>query len=217
MCVAVHYSVAALSTLLLIPVTGCIALKDSVPPVPQAPLIAQWRPRYASSVCVRNPTREDFKDVTNRWELERKIQSGRQNAHRLAQILTQCRLFREITVSNFAPCTNALVIQALPNNPQYADADSPWLLLYGGVIPIYDRADEGVRFKFVKGGTNDFIFQWSTQSVLGFWAPFVAAVGPGWRLGSIIGWRHVADDSLYWNELRSALIEGMDRTDAVRE
>ncbi len=192
---------SALFVLLLLFLTGCAAIKNGVPPAPQAPLIAQWHPRYPISVCVRIPTQEEFGRKFSKYEREL-------SAYRLTNILTECRLFKEVTVSNIA--TNALFIEALPNAPQSADADSAWLLLTLGIIPLYNCEDESVRFRFLQGDGTEFVFPWTQETLIGFWAPFVA-IAPSWHL-KFIG-QKLAPDSPYWSALRSALIEKMDGID----
>jgi hypothetical protein len=207
-CRALHAGWALPSLLLVILLSGCVALKNPVPEVPQPTVAAGWKTRYAFSVWVRTPIQNGFKGETNAFDPSAEAQYG---ACRLADILSRCRLFQEVVVSNSAPGSNVVMIEALPNAPPYADPDEAWLMLYGGVIPVYDCVDEGVRFRFVNGGTNDFVFPRTTESVIGFWVPFVAAVGPGWRFGWFFNWRSLASDSPYWSDLRSSLIQAMDR------
>jgi hypothetical protein len=196
--------------MILVPFTGCVAIKNAVSEKPQASLVSQWQPRYSSSVCVRIPTLEEMDAITNSWERQANIHFASLNAYRLAKILAEIRLFKEVTVSSVAAIsTNVLVIQALPNDPPVADPNDPWLLLYGGVVPIYECFDESVRFRFLQGSRKEFVFPWKKRSLMGVWAPVVAAVGSGWYLRL----QHTASESKYWCELRSALIEEIDRAD----
>jgi hypothetical protein len=149
--------------------------------------------------------------LTNKWERQANMDFASENAHRLASILAECRLFKEVTVSRDADvATNALVIQALPNDPPVADADDAWLMLYCGVVPIYECSDESVRFRFLQGSRKEFVFPWKEQSLIGVWAPVVALAGPGWHLGFPV--LRPLPESQYWSALRSALIEEMNRT-----
>ena len=134
------------------------------------------------------------------------MECDRSDANRLAEILAKCRLFKGVTVSDVA--TNDLVIQALPNR-QIDDPDDAWLFMYGTVVPIWFHFNEGVRFKFLQGGTNEFVFPWTRQLVFGFWAP-VVAVAPGWHFGIVAP---PSTDSPYWSDLRAAVIKEMDQTD----
>jgi hypothetical protein len=207
------FRTAGLATMLLLPFTGCVAIKNAVPEKPPASLISQWQPHYASSACVRIPTLEEVNAITNRWERQANVHFASQNADRLARILAECRLFKEVTVSSVAEgATNVLVIQALPNDPPVADPDDAWLMLYGGVVPIYECFDESVRFRFLQGSRKEFVFPWKKQSLVGVWAPVVAEVGSGWHLGLTV--QRPVSESQYWSKLRSALIAEMDRTDA---
>ena len=203
-----------LAVLLPVLTSGCIAIKNQAPLAPDPSQLAQWRTRYSSSVWVRVPIEEQLRSATNSLEHDWKVESARLNARRLAETLEQCRLFKEVVVSDSASGTNVVVIEALPNSPSYADPDAAWLLLYGGLIPLYVRVDEGVRFRFVNGEGNDFVFPWTEQSVIGFWAPFAAAVGHGWRFG--VGSRPEAPDSPYWAELRYCLIKAMDQIEELQ-
>jgi len=207
------FRAAGLAIMSLVSFTGCVAIKNAAPEKPQASLISQWQPRYSSSVCVRIPTLEEVDAMTNRWERQANIHSASLDAYRLARILSECRLFKEVTVSSIADvATNVLVIQALRNDPPVADPNDPWLMLYGGVIPIYRCFDESVRFRFLPGSRKEFVFPWKERSLVGVWAPVVAAVGPGWHLRLTV--QCPVSESQYWSALRSALIEEMDRTDA---
>src|SRR5258708_5301307 len=108
------HSYRVLATLLLVPMTGCVALKNPVPPAPQSGLVSQWQTRYSRCICVRTPMVEDFEAVTNKWERQSKFESAQREARRLAEILSNCRLFEDLIMSDNLS-TNALVIEALPN------------------------------------------------------------------------------------------------------
>ena len=196
--------------LVLVLMSGCVAVKNQAPLVPSPRIAAAWEPRYPSSIQVRLPALESL-PATSPSVYQWQIDVVRQDARRLAGILSKCRLFSDVVLSNSAPGTNVIVVEALPRPPSLADPDSAWLLLSGGVIPYYDRVDVGVRFRFVNGEGNDFVFPWTTRYVIGFWAPAVVGIGPGWRFG-VLGLLNPANpDSTYWIDLRSALIEVMDR------
>jgi hypothetical protein len=209
--------ISVLSGLLPIALTGCAALKSPAPSFPQPSLASQWHTRYTFSVCVRSPILADFNGVTNHWERQFKMQSASLDANRLAEILSTCRLFESVVVSNIDSSAESLVIEALPNTPPYADPDQVWLMLYAGVIPIYDRVDKSVRFKFMDKGHDAFLFPWTEQTVIGFWAPFVAALGPGWQLAPPLWWKYPRFQGSYWKDLRSALIETMDQHEKDRK
>jgi hypothetical protein len=197
--------------------TGCAALKNPAPP-PLPSVVAQWRPRYEFSVRVQTSRFDDLAEVTNRWERQWKMQSALSDARRIAEVLSTCRLFEKVVVSNAVQGTNELVIEALPNARPYADPDEVWLMMYGGVFPIYDRVDSSVRFRCLShGGTNSFVFPWTEESVIGFWAPAVAAIGHGWRLAPPLWWKCPAYQSSYWSDLRASLIEKIDQIEAARE
>ena len=204
----------ALAALVLVLMSGCVAVKNQAPLVPSPRIAAAWEPRYPSSIQVRLPALESL-PATSPSVYQWQIDVVRQDARRLAGILSKCRLFSDVVLSNSAPGTNVIVVEALPRPPSLADPDSAWLLLSGGVIPYYDRVDVGVRFRFVNGEGNDFVFPWTTRYVIGFWAPAVVGIGPGWRFG-VLGLLNPANpDSTYWIDLRSALIDVMDRIEAA--
>jgi len=206
----VTFRTAGLAIVLLLPCLGCVATKNAVSDQPGAGLISSWQPRYSTAVCVRIPAPEEMGPTTTAWERRANAQLASQNAWRLARILAECRLFQEVTVASAADiATNALVIQALPNELPVADPNDPWLLLYGGVVPIYRCFDESVRFTFLQDSKTEFVFPWKTQSLVGVWAPMVAAAGSGWHLSLTV--QRPVSESQYWSALRLALIKEMER------
>ncbi len=113
--------------------TGCAAVRNAPAPSPSQSLTSQWQTRYSSTLVVKVPTQEDVKGVFD-W----KGQIARQEANRLANAISNCCLFNAVIISDMPLHADELVIEALPSPPHSADPDQAWLMLYGGVVPIYE-------------------------------------------------------------------------------
>lgn len=188
--------------LILFVATGCAVYKNPAPSIPGETATLGWHAHYPLHICVRTPQGADFNCIRDKNIRQFELQQSISEAQRLVKILNQCRLFDEVTMSDPESTSCDITIAALPRTCERTDYDSPWLLLYGGVLPIYSKNNKGVYFEFLDGSDEEFSFDWTEEMVIGLWAPVVRIAGTNWQFG------HTSN--LYWKQLRTALIQKFD-------
>jgi hypothetical protein len=189
--------------LALLSTTGCAVYRNPVSIKPHAAIAAQWQVQYPIDVCVKNPQARDFSGIRSEMGQRIELQIALDESRRMVEVLNQCHLFKSVRLSDADAGACDLRIAALPRTQERTGSDDPMALIYLGILPVYLKENESINFQFLGGESDDFRFPWTEECFIGFWSPVVRVAGDNWQYGH--------SSSLYWVELRKALIKKFDQ------
>ena len=188
---------AALLCLTLV-LAGCAAYRHPAALKPPAFTADELAARLHLKVAVRMPSISELETVKNVNVREVYYEKEVEHAHRLISILTDCQVVESVVAIDEAGGPFDAIIVDLPMNVERTDMDDPMALMYGGVLPVYSKAERGIHFRFLKGGAGDFTFKWTESEVMSLWAPVLAAGNSKWTMSRT--------STAYWYDLRAQLL-----------
>lgn len=177
--------------------TGCTVYRHAAPPKPPDFTAAELGTRLHLKVGVLLPSQREFEVIPQDSIREREYKLAVQGAQRLVSVLAASQIVDSVEAADSDQGPYDVILASLPLDGHSTGMDSPAILMYGGVLPQYSKADAGVRFRFVKGGSGEFTFNWTQSELVALWAP-VMAVSPEWQISR--------ESSTYWRDLRTALL-----------
>lgn len=196
-----HRSLFRLTALLILAtgLSGCVTYKNPASNEPPVFSPVELRDQVPCVVTIRAPSIHDFASMSEEWRRQSALTAAQRMSSRLVNILNQCQLFLDVRLIDDDRDQGDIHIEAIPQPIARTQTDDPWLLMYGGIIPVHSKNEKGIAFHILKGGSGEFTFSWIEESVIGFWAPVVD--------GSAEKWKSNRDGSSYWSDLRKALYQ----------
>ena len=188
---------AALLCLTLV-LAGCAAYRHPASLKPPAFTADELAARLHLKVAVRMSSISELETVKNVNVREVYYEKEVEHAHRLISILTDCQVVESVVAIDEAGGPFDAIIVDLPMNVERTDMDDPMALMYGGVLPVYSKAERGIHFRFLKGGAGDFTFKWTESEVMSLWAPVLATGNSKWTMSR--------KSTAYWYDLRAQLL-----------
>ena len=188
---------AALLCLTLV-LAGCAAYRHPAALKPPTFTADELAARLHLKVAVRMSSISELETVKNVNVREVYYEKEVEHAHRLISILTDCQVVESVVAIDEAGGPFDAIIVDLPMNVERTDMDDPMALMYGGVLPVYSKAERGIHFRFLKGGAGDFTFKWTESEVISLWAPVLAAGNSKWTMSRT--------STAYWYDLRAQLL-----------
>ncbi len=189
--IAILFATVALS--------GCATFKNPGPPKLASFNEQELEERIDLVVHVDMPEMCDLDDMipdhTKRWVYNR----AKYESERLVDTLRKCDLFKSVVTRRIEPDTEQIVtIKALPRIRESTGFEDPMILIYGGIFPIYSKDNHGISFALVESN-NDFHFEWTEETIIGWVAPVISAANKNWSSKRV--------NEAYWNQLRAELID----------
>jgi hypothetical protein len=178
--------------------SGCTAYRHPASLKPPAFTADELADRLHLKVAVRMPSISELETVKNANVREVYYEMEVEHAHRLISILTDCQVVESVVAIDEADGPFDAIIVDLPMNVERTDMDDPMALMYGGVLPVYSKAERGIHFRFLKGGDGEFTFEWTESEVISLWAPVLTAGNSKWTTSG--------KSTAYWYDLRAELL-----------
>lgn len=177
---------------------GCAAYRHPASLKPPAFTADELAARLHLKVAVRMPSISEFETVKDANVREVYYEREVEHAKRLISIMTDCQVVESVVALDEAGGPFDAIIVDLPMNVERTGMDDPMALIYGGVLPVYSKAERGIHFRFLKGGDGEFTFKWTESEVISLWAPVLTAGNSKWTTSRT--------STVYWYDLRAQLL-----------
>lgn len=170
-----------IALLIINTLSGCATYKNPVPREGPYFIEHQLQPRFKYTIGIRAPEISDFEDIEPEWDCDFKYKWMLSEAKRLVSILNKTELFDDITLINDLDNSADIILVTIHRPPHPSDADNVWLLLYLGVFPVCQGEQQGVYFKFIKGGSGEFRFDWVEETIVSIYSWAISGLSKRWQ------------------------------------
>lgn len=184
---------------------GCAAYQHPASTKPPTFTAGELNGRLHMNVAVQMPVMTQFESIKDSNMRQTQYDLATSHAQRLIEILRDCEVVDSVSPTDGDAQSYAAVIQDLTMNVERTGMDDPMALVYGGVLPVYSKSERGVHFRFLKGGSGEFTFEWTESVVISVWAPLMTVGSSKWETNR--------KSTTYWYDLRKELLKAFTSVD----